>query len=146
MSLIFAFVIHSLAFQIQQEAYFLKIQNHSFHVELALTPQQWQRGLMYRDKLGKNQGMLFVGTQDRPRSFWMKNTYIPLDIIFLDKDLKIVSVAFQTTPESTKAIESEGPARHVFEVNAGMAKKLQLKPGMQFQASFDISSLKSEMP
>ncbi len=90
-------------------------------VELALTPATRQRGLMFRNRLGRNQGMLFVFPQALARSFWMKNTPLPLDIIYIDTKRRIVSVAKRTEPYSTRAIPSDGPARYVLEVNGGFA-------------------------
>jgi uncharacterized membrane protein (UPF0127 family) len=92
-------------------------------VELALTREQLGRGLMWRDDLASDAGMLFVFGDDVARSFWMKNTPLPLDIIFIDAEGKVVNVAENTTPFSTAPIRSAGPARYVLEVNAGFARR-----------------------
>ena len=90
-------------------------------VELALTAPEQARGLMWRDHLDADAGMLFVFGKTRERSFWMKNTPLPLDIIYIDGDGKVVSVAKRTTPYSTASIPSNGGAKYVLEVNAGFA-------------------------
>ena len=73
-------------------------------VEFALTPASQARGLMWRDELPADHGMLFVFSDSRPRSFWMKNTPLPLDIIYIGEDARIVSIAARTTPYSTRSI------------------------------------------
>jgi hypothetical protein len=92
-------------------------------VELALTREQLGRGLMWRDDLASDAGMLFVFADDTARSFWMKNTPLPLDIVFIDSTGTVVNVAENTTPFSTAPIRSAGPARYVLEVNAGFARR-----------------------
>ncbi len=92
-------------------------------VELALTREQLGRGLMWRDDLASDAGMLFVFADDVARSFWMKNTPLPLDIVFIDAASKVVNVAENTTPFSTAPIRSTAPARYVLEVNAGFARR-----------------------
>ena len=91
-------------------------------VELARTRDELSRGLMWRDQLDEDAGMLFIFAASDDRTFWMKNTPLPLDIIFIDEAGKVVNVAADTTPFTTTPIRSAGPARYVLEVNAGFAK------------------------
>ncbi|RMD83201.1 MAG: DUF192 domain-containing protein [Candidatus Dadabacteria bacterium] len=92
-------------------------------VEIAATPEKRTRGLMWREKLGADEGMLFVFDDARPRSFWMKNTPLPLDIVFIGPDRRVVAIAEHTEPYSTRAIPSGAPARWVLETNAGFCRK-----------------------
>ena len=98
-------------------------------VELARTRDELSRGLMWRDQLDADAGMLFVFAKDEQRTFWMKNTPLPLDIIFIDAEGKVVSVAEHTTPFTTTPIRSAGPARYVLEVNAGFARRHGIAAG-----------------
>jgi uncharacterized membrane protein (UPF0127 family) len=91
-------------------------------VELALSGEQRSRGLMWRDQLDADAGMLFVFSHNRELSFWMKNTPLPLDIIYIGADRRVVSVAEKTTPYSLTSIPSRGRAKYVLEVNAGLAR------------------------
>ena len=103
---------------------------HIFGVELAVTPEEQARGLMYRKELPEGQGMLFDFHQEQPGvSFWMKNTYIPLDMIFIRSDGRILRIAENTTPLSDRVISSGGAARGVLEVIAGTARKFGIAPG-----------------
>jgi uncharacterized membrane protein (UPF0127 family) len=102
---------------------------HPFAVELALTPDEQSRGLMYRKTLPEGQGMLFDFKRDQELSFWMKNTYVPLDMIFIRSDGRIHRIAENTEPLSERLVPSNGPVRAVFEVVAGTARKLGLAPG-----------------
>lgn len=104
-------------------------QSYPFNVELAVTPAQRAYGLMYRMSLAPDAGMLFLFDREAPRAFWMKNTYLPLDIIFLDGKGRIVSIARNTTPLSETPIRSGAPAMGVLEVNAGTADRLGLADG-----------------
>jgi uncharacterized membrane protein (UPF0127 family) len=102
-------------------------------VELALTRDEQAHGLMWRNELDANAGMLFVFKREEDRSFWMKNTPLPLDIIYIDADSKVVSVAANTVPYSQTSLPSEGPAKYVLEVNAGYAKKHGIGPGTRVE-------------
>jgi hypothetical protein len=111
-------------------------------MEIAMTPEECQRGLMFRKEIPETGGMLFVFAEERERHFWMKNTLVPLDIIFLDGQGRVVSV-FQMPSEpprrpgeSEEAYESrlpsyasQNPARYAIELRAGMASYLQIQPG-----------------
>ena len=100
-----------------------------FDVELALNEAERARGLMYREKLGPYDGMLFDFYQDAPVSFWMKNTLIPLDMVFIAGDGTIKHVHANATPLSTDAIPSQFPVRAVLEINGGSARLLGIKAG-----------------
>jgi uncharacterized membrane protein (UPF0127 family) len=102
---------------------------HVFAVELASTPQEQATGLMFRRELPEGRGMLFDFHRDQPTSFWMKNTYIPLDMIFIRGDGRILRIAENTVPLSETLIPSGGPVRAVLEVIAGTAKRLGIAPG-----------------
>ena len=95
-----------------------------FSVELATTPQQHARGLMFRDQLAPDAGMLFVFSQDGKRSFWMKDTFIPLDMLFFDSRGAFVSMIRNAEPESLAPRRSDGPAKYVLELNGGAADRL----------------------
>jgi uncharacterized protein len=102
---------------------------HRFTVELARTPAEMERGLMYRDRLAPDHGMLFVYDDERAVSFWMKNTLIPLDLIFVDSSGRIIEIAERAVPLSTALISSNGPVRAVLEVNGGTADRLSIAIG-----------------
>jgi uncharacterized protein len=102
---------------------------HVFAVELASTPQEQATGLMFRRELPEGRGMLFDFHRDQPTSFWMKNTYIPLDMIFIRGDGRILRIAENTVPLSETLVPSGGPVRAVLEVVAGTAKRLGIAPG-----------------
>jgi len=100
-------------------------------IELADTQEERAQGMMYRQSLGGLQGMLFLFDETRPQSFWMKNTYVPLDIIFLDEENRIVDMYQNAEPKSEKSIRSRRPARNVLEVNAGFCRAYNIGPGMR---------------
>ena len=100
-----------------------------FEVELALNDAQRSRGLMYRKQLGAYEGMLFDFYQEMPVSFWMKNTLIPLDMIFIAADGTVKHVHANAVPLSTDAVPSRFPVRAVLEINGGSAALLGIKPG-----------------
>ena len=100
-----------------------------FQIWLADTPLRQQQGLMFVRELASDQGMLFVNDPPRAASFWMKNTYIPLDMIFIGENGRILTIASDTVPHSLATISSGKPAIGVLEINAGISKKLGLAPG-----------------
>src|SRR2546427_12767693 len=102
---------------------------HVFAVEMASTPEEQAKGLMFRRQLPEGQGMLFDFHKEQPTSFWMKNTYIPLDIIFIRGDGRILRIAENTVPLSETLVPSGGPVRAVLEVIGGTPKKLGIPPG-----------------
>ena len=98
-----------------------------------VSPTEQAKGLMYRkEPLGPNTAGLFIYDKPEMRSFWMKNTYIPLDIVFLDENGEIVGIHLNAKPESEESIESPAPAQYVIELDAGQASALALRVGDQF--------------
>lgn len=104
---------------------------HEFEVELAETNAERAQGLMFRRSLEEGTGMLFLYPRSQRISMWMKNTFIPLDIIFIDEVGRIVRIAQRTIPESTASISSGEPAKAVLEVNAGVTQRLGIDEGDQ---------------
>ncbi len=102
---------------------------HIFAVEIADTEAQREKGLMFRKQLPEGQGMLFDFHEEQEVSFWMENTYIPLDMIFIRGDGTIWRIAANTEPLSTRLIPSGGPVLAVLEVIGGTAHKLGIAPG-----------------
>lgn len=102
---------------------------HAFNVELATTEPERERGLMFRKELPPGQGMLFDFFKDQPVSFWMHNTYISLDLIFIRSDGRIMHIAESAKPMSDDLIPSGPPVRAVLEVIAGTSRELGIKPG-----------------
>jgi len=100
-----------------------------FQVWLADTPQRQAQGLMFVRSLPDMRGMLFVHDQPRPMSMWMKNTYIPLDMVFIDGKGRIQQIVEQTTPHSLALIQSKEPALAVLEIAGGEAKRLGIHAG-----------------
>ena len=103
-----------------------------FKVEIADTQQKQALGLMFRDSMPADEGMIFLFPNEAPRSFWMKNTRIPLDIMYFDKDLKMVSISANTPPcrvSRCPSYPSSKPAMYVLELNAGTASELGVGPG-----------------
>lgn len=98
--------------------------SHKFRVEVARTPEQQERGLMFRQKLGPDEGMIFPMSPPRFASFWMKNTVIPLDIIFVRADGSIARIAAMTTPYSLDPVSSGEPVAAVLEIAGGRAAQL----------------------
>jgi hypothetical protein len=102
---------------------------HAFNVEMATTEPERERGLMFRKELPQGQGMLFDFFTDQPVSFWMHNTYITLDMIFIRHDGVIMRVAENTKPMSDDLVPSGAPVRAVLEVIGGTARELGIKAG-----------------
>lgn len=98
-------------------------------VEFATDRESITQGLMFRQEMELDQGMLFLMPSEEPQSFWMRNTYIPLDIIFANANKEIVKIRANTTPLSEDQVTSEVPAAYVLEVNAGYAERNGLKEG-----------------
>lgn len=105
-------------------------------VEVVSTGGARSLGLMYRKKLPESQGMLFVFAKEEPQKFWMKNTYIELDIIYLNAEKRVISIIKRARPLSTTSLASEAPAKYTLEVAGGLAEKWHLTKGSQ--ASFNI--------
>ncbi len=102
---------------------------HAFTVELATNDAERSRGLMFRKELPDGHGMLFDFEREQPVSFWMHNTYISLDMIFIRNDGRILRIADSTQPLSDRLIPSGGPVRAVLEVIGGTARKLGIEAG-----------------
>jgi len=102
---------------------------HSFAVEVVDNDADRAKGLMYRRELPEGRGMLFDFQRDQEVSFWMQNTYIPLDMIFIRGDGRILRIEENTEPLSTRMIPSRGPVRAVLEVIGGTSRKLGIAPG-----------------
>ena len=98
-------------------------------IEIADDDYSTETGLMYRTKLETNQGMLFIFPDVQMRSFYMKNTKIPLDIIYIDKDKTIVSFQKNAKPMDETSLPSEAPAKYVLEINGGLSDEWQLEVG-----------------
>jgi uncharacterized membrane protein (UPF0127 family) len=122
-----------IAFSKEGELQILKSDTDSviiaLDIELALTDYEIQTGLMYRKTMEATQGMLFVFPDEAPHSFYMKNTLISLDILFIDKDLRIVNIHEDATPLSEEGIPSAGPVQYVLEINAGLSNRWRLGIG-----------------
>ena len=104
-------------------------KTHSFNVEMALTPEKQALGLMHRTELADNAGMLFLFPGEAERAFYMKNTLIPLDMIFIRMNGVIHHIHENAIPQDLTSIPSNGPVHAVLEVKGGPAAKLGLKPG-----------------
>lgn len=99
------------------------------NIEKAETPEEHEIGLMYRRDMQKDQGMLFISDREEEKGFWMKNTYIALDIIYVNAGREIVSIGKYAKPESTESIPSEAPAQYVVEVVAGFCDEYGIGKG-----------------
>ena len=100
-----------------------------FTAEMAVTSRQQEQGLMFRKSIAPNEGMLFDFGKEQETAFWMKNTLIPLDMLFIDKTGRIVRTVERAVPESLTPISSGEPVRAVLEVNSGTASRLEIQPG-----------------
>ena len=102
---------------------------HKFTVEIADTPESITQGLMLRESMAPDSGMLFDFGEVRPASMWMKNTLISLDILFMDANGKIVAIARNAVPGSLRSLGPGVPVRAVLEISGGRAKELGINPG-----------------
>lgn len=102
---------------------------HVLSVEIAADQESRERGLMFRRELAPGAGMLFEFDQDQPVLMWMKNTYVPLDILFISADGSIVNIARNTKPLSLDTVASDGLVRAALELKAGTADRLGIAPG-----------------
>jgi uncharacterized membrane protein (UPF0127 family) len=119
---------------------FVVLKGERFTVELAETQDKQALGLMFRDSMPEDHGMLFLFPSEARRSFWMKNTRIPLDIFYFDAGLALVSVAENAAPCRTSrcpSYPSDGPAKYVLELNAGKATELNVQPGDVLELHLD---------
>ena len=119
---------------------YVELKGQRFMVELAETQEKQALGLMFRDSLPQDHGMLFIFPGESMRSFWMKNTRIPLDIFYFNSQLELVSVAEKVSPCRTRncpGYPSTGPAKYVLELNSGMAAELDVKTGDLLELHLD---------
>ena len=104
-------------------------KDHAFNVEMAITPEQQTVGEMFRTSIPEDGGMLFDWGRSEPSQMWMRNTLVPLDMVFINSDGTIRSVAESTTPRSLAVIDSRGPVRSTLEINAGTTARLNIRVG-----------------
>ena len=104
-------------------------ESHEFDIELALTPAQQSQGLMFRRQMAANAGMLFFHRRDTVATMWMRNTFLPLDMLFVAADGRIVHIAERTVPQSLTAISAGRQVRAVLEINAGTVRRLAIRSG-----------------
>lgn len=102
---------------------------HAFRAEVARSPQAQARGLMFRTQMGDDEGMIFPRNPPDRAAFWMRNTVIPLDIIFIGLDGRIMNIAANAVPYDETPLPAAGPTLAVFEINGGLAARLGIKPG-----------------
>ncbi|OGS11215.1 MAG: hypothetical protein A2234_11045 [Elusimicrobia bacterium RIFOXYA2_FULL_58_8] len=119
--------------------------------ELALTPQAQTRGLMFKETMPDKAGMLFVFADDEIRTFWMKNTYVSLDIVFLDGDMKVRNVFHRVPRSNPSQPEAEvakvsAPAKFVLELAAGKARKSRLQPGSVIKVYPPVAAVGGKRP
>lgn len=111
----------------------IELRGHRYTVEIAQTDAQRARGLMFRNHMAGNCGMLFIHRVEEPLAYWMKNTMIALDIFYFDGNRKLVSVSRSTPPctlgDGCPPYRSDGPARYVLELNSGAADRLRAQKG-----------------
>ena len=112
--------------------YPLKIKGHALRAELARTSDEKRTGLMFRRELGENSGMVFVSEREEPMAMWMRNTYVPLSVAFIDKDGRILNIE-DMQPQTLDSHESKGPAKYALEMNLGWFAKRGIKPGDRVQ-------------
>ena len=137
LAVILAFVPPALAQEVTLEPLEIATTTgpHNFSVEVMRTDEQRARGLMHRRFMAQDRGMLFDFKREEPVSMWMKNTYLSLDMVFIDKSGKVVNIAENTEPLSERIIPSAGPVLAVLELNAGTARRIGLKPGDRLRHS-----------
>ena len=104
-----------------------------FHVEVAVTPEQQERGLMHREHLATDGGMLFVSERPRVHTFWMKNTLIPLDMIFIGADRKIVGIVQNAEPQTLTERRVDGLSLYVLEIGGGLSAQLGIRAGQEVE-------------
>lgn len=98
-------------------------------IEIADNDYERETGLMYRDQMKDTQAMLFIFEDEAPRGFYMKNTTIALDIVFLNRSAEIVRIVPETQPNSLETISSQVPSQYVLEIRSGLAQKWDIEPG-----------------
>jgi len=110
--------------------------SHTFSVEIADDEAEREKGLMYRDRMAEDHGMLFLFPDVRERAFWMKNTHIPLDIIYISRSGEVISIQKNATPMNETPLNSYGAAAAVLEINGGLADRLGIRAGDQIAHPF----------
>lgn len=124
----------------------VELGGQRYTVELAKDDAERARGLMFRDSMEQDHGMLFIHDAQEPQSYWMKNTKIPLDILYFDNDRKLVSQQRDVPPcslgDACPPYPSDAPARYVLELNAGQAERLKLQDGATLTFGPDIPAPK----
>src|SRR3989338_2758642 len=116
----------------------VEIGDKTWVAEIADTPAEQEQGLMFRQSMPLNRGMLFVFKDQQPRLFWMKNTLIPLDMIFIDANwrvVKLIQSAEHCKEDTCPTYDSERPAKYVLEVNSGQIREKEVKIGARVQTS-----------
>ncbi|MDB6162570.1 MAG: hypothetical protein JWL98_2 [Xanthomonadaceae bacterium] len=123
----------------------VELAGRRYAVELATTDAQRERGLMFRQSMPSDQGMLFIHDREEPQAYWMKNTLIPLDILYFDSSRKLVSQQRGTPPcslgDACPPYPSIAPARYVLELNAGQAAALHLQDGTELRIDPQIAAV-----
>ena len=104
-------------------------KTHAFRVEVARTPQEQAKGLMFRTEMGPDEGMLFPYPSPQVLSFWMKNTVLSLDLVFIDEQHRIINIAENAVPYSEESILSAAPGVAVLELNGGRTRQLGIVAG-----------------
>lgn len=130
--IILALFVYQYAFKPSNLTQRACIKEACFNLEIAQTPEERQKGLMFRSSLNQDAGMLFIFPEEGIYPFWMKNTLIPLDIIWINKDKKIIHIENNVPPCKEDPCPSYSPeekALYVLEINAGLSKKYEFKEG-----------------
>jgi hypothetical protein len=126
---VYAQVIIAQAFEKNSLTFVTSSGEHKISVEIAKTESERNTGLMFRRFIGDDDGMIFLYNHEEDIAMWMKNTYIPLDMIFVHADGAVSRIETDTEPFSERTIASDGKVLAVIEMKAGSAKRLGLKPG-----------------
>ncbi len=100
-----------------------------FFIEIADSPEEQAQGLMYRTSLPSDRGMLFIFPDERQLSFWMKNTLIPLDMIFMNRNFEVITIVKQAVPKTETPLRSVFPAQYVLEISGGLTDQYHIVPG-----------------
>lgn len=128
------------------DATWVEIGGQRYQVEIADDDPERARGLMFRDQMGNEAGMLFIHEREEPQAYWMKNTKIPLDILYFDTARKLVAQRRNTPPcsagDACPSYPSNAPARYVLELNAGEADRLKLQDGAELKLGDGITPAK----
>jgi uncharacterized membrane protein (UPF0127 family) len=145
-SLLLLSLVACLAGCASARAPFVELAGKRYTVEVATTEPQRERGLMFRDTLPPDHGMLFIHDREEPQAYWMKNTRIPLDILYFDNARRLVSQQRDVPPctlgDACPPYPSLAPARYVLELNAGQAAELRLQDGVELRIDPRITPAK----